>query len=1235
MPGASTTDVCHHGGYSPSCSSQGPSDTFAFDPIRNDSHSNAIDISPARKVGGDEKNVKSVFRHQIKRDGVPPQRRKLPLLDRSCSARKACCDQKINQVGNQEKEASFHHKEHEQVERSTSSRMSSEHVTTLSGKMPSKTFANSGTPSELGGTASSSSTVQESSRLSLPFSRVPHVRPEEGKGMVTMEKCVEANESSLTSNSSIVRAQSISTSPSSEKQVIGSFPILLPPQGVPFPSPCSSHRTVLQKPAMTPLWPFKTITTPSSSVVFHDGDPSTGMKVIDTTSVREAPVLPQETMKSSSTDRSAADRHRTSTASSRTTHGKNGLHPCQFKRAIQLLNSMVENERKIALASQGRCRESGWVTKWACSSTASTNHCVREEEIVHPSMEKQALFSSPSLTPSPSQGNLSLTAETSAHPPGLRLLCASKATSEKTAGPRTSFPSPTASRSAVQALLPLQPIWVITDGVETLLLLDFNGSEEHQNYKESLPHYLEQLASTLNQKEMRKSTACASSSSKEVHRVESGGATSLCIEPHAREDSARVRGMVSSPFLHPQHHPAASITWLSVNVEDLRATAPTADLFSTSSTSHDGACIPISSSRVTSLHLFPPSVGSPCGTRKGTRHTKPPLTAVHSASWHILGATPVASSSSIEDSSPSSAAVQNTKRDASLSLLKLSLSAFYTPFAKPSALMICLQGSILVHQVLEEMCNGYLPLFLEGPYSCGVTLEGRWCGRSPASPVDSVWGCSSPFSSLWRRSACASPELDAADSNSTVWTALFPAVENARREAEGRQHLGELCIPFTILSDIQHVTMDRFPVYLPLPRWSEKSKKYQLKGKKERQTTSRDGRVVRDLQSALGSPTCRRRAFLSASSASNGWQGNEEGDEDGGVSTPQTASSSLYSSVFQGEGKRLGGTLRETEARAKLMQSFESLRSTTSSSCSSPSSSRCTFPSALAPKPGIRRALGDVEAAARPPLSPFGLSASTTSSPPSLSPLPLPALPLSPVFVTPFRAVLHRSASTFSCPSFSNGRRGEGEANRWSSPHRWSQSSLPLLPGPGGRSGVEKPSILREDLSYVGVLVATGPLLKMVWGEFIMQRRGDHSTPTSSSSDSRRRKSSTSPTLCSTVLIYTPFGKVYLERLLPSVERWDRPHSTPSVSDGPLSSALASSSSASFGSPSPVFLDTPMVKIEDCRNSLLQSAFGRSMRLKEDQIQFIVAPGGPILCSQEVISTSHAVLRMVTGRKSM
>lgn len=1240
MSGASTTDVCHHSAYSPTCSSQGPSETIGLNPARKDSHSNGIDISPPSKVEGDEKMEEAICRQQIKGDGAPPPRRRIALLDRSRPVRKDFCRPKINLGRSQENEAPYHPNEHKPEESKPNSRMSSEHITSLCGKVPHKTFEDRGTPSALGGTASSSSTLQESSSLYLPFSCAPQVRSEEGKGIVTVEKCVEANASPPTLTSPIIRAQSSCMRTSLENNVFGPLPTLLPPQHGPSPSPCASHRTVLQKSAMTPLWPVRTPTTASSPVVLHEGHPSTEMHARDATSVRDLPILQQEIRKTISTDRSAADPNRTSTISSPTTQAKNAILPCQFKRAIQLLNGMVENERKTAIASQGRCRESGWVTKWTCSGTAYTTPFIQEEEKnnVHPCIEKPALFSSFSLAPSLSHENLSLTDGASINPPVESASCASKTTSGNKAGKCTSFPPSTASRSAVQAILPLQPVWMVTDGVKTLLLLDFNGSEEHQNYRESLPHYLEQLASTLNGKELQKSAARASFASKIVDRCNNACHSSPFIGPTSPDDAAGGSGAVSSPFLPPHPNPVASITWLSVNVEELLATtAPTAaPHISPASTAYDGACIPVYASRVSSLHLFPPSVVSPGGNRDGTRHTTSPTTVLPT-SWHIKADIPTASSSFAGDTPPYSEFVPNTARGASVPLLQRALNAFHVPFAKSSALMLCLQGPMLVHHVLEEMCNGYLPLFLEGPYSSGVTLEGRWCGGgTPVSGSNSnSGGFSSP--SLWKRSDAASDALEVDASHRTMWTALFPAAEGAQREAEVARNLGEVCIPFPILSDIQHMTVDHFPAYLPLPGWSENRSHAALEAKKEkRYTTSGEMREGRSLQSAPGSLSCKTRSFLSASRAPSGWDANDGSAGDASTPPSRTTASSLHSFVFQGEGKRLGGALQEMEVRQRMMKSLELLRSTTSPSFSSSpiSSSRVTVPSAPAPRRSIRMARGNAGVVAPSPLSSSDTCASTISSSPSLS--PLPALPLSPAVPSPFRGVLHRSTSTSSSPSFLNGRREEREANDWCSSQRWSQPFVALPPAPGGRSGVEKPSIPREELSYVGVLIASGPQLKLVWAEYVMQRRSGPLAPsTFASSGSRIRKSSTSPTLCRTVLIYTPFGKIYLERLLPSIERWDRPHSTPTFSGGKLSPAVVSSSSSSFDSPSPVFLDIPMVTIEDCRNSLLKSAFGRSMRLKSGQVQFIVAPGGPILCNQEVICASQAVLRMVTGRKSI
>lgn len=52
-------------------------------------------------------------------------------------------------------------------------------------------------------------------------------------------------------------------------------------------------------------------------------------------------------------------------------------------------------------------------------------------------------------------------------------------------------------------------------------------------------------------------------------------------------------------------------------------------------------------------------------------------------------------------------------------------------YGSSTAFAMVLEGSALVSYVLEEMCNGYLPPFLEGAYPYGVRLEGRWITEAP------------------------------------------------------------------------------------------------------------------------------------------------------------------------------------------------------------------------------------------------------------------------------------------------------------------------------------------------------------------------------------------------------------------------------------------------------------------------------------------------------------------------
>lgn len=1066
-----------------------------------------------------------------------------------------------------------------------------------------------------------------------------------------MQRYENGTEALLTSSSEELREKDLESSSQhvhtrrnkiTEKEPRSALCTTPRPDGSGFSSFLSSpQRTVLRKPAMTPLWPLGTSgksppphRAPTSSVAAHAS--SSRLQVVETILLDGAltPFLPSR----------SPPQNPISCTPSRSMNPINAIQPDQFKRAIQLINAMVKNERNTAEASKGRCRESGWTMKWVRSVGSQVGEGRRERErSENVSTGERPLFSSTfsSGGSSPGQGsrNHSASIGTStispATPEGDRTTGGSK--SEKRVLQKIRL-AQTMGRGAAQAVFPLQPVWLVTDGSETLLLIDFNGSDEHENYKESLLHYLEQLASAQNRKEVTQTFSFSREAESNLFHAETFSSNRESDIPLSRGmknaekdlNSIYNNGGSSSngslPLVDVRRIPEASVVWFSLNVEDLLATA-----------SPDGCHIPVGPAQVTSLHLLPPfsSAGASASSSHLQGSSKPtPRNRLNHSQWCVRAGVP-----SISKGGPPSSLTTGQEKEDSMKHFMRVLQDLDVPFAKAQALLLCMKGSILVKEILEELCNGYLPLFLEGPYSSGVLLEGRWCKAAPSSPGVTQNHAPS-FIPLWRSASHPSPALAEVAANSERWNALFPAVGQARREAELARQLGEIVIPTSVLSEMEQITMAHFPSYLPLPRPTPHRGNASPEGAWKMSSphaTPGDTTQLKGLPHySQGSPSpSSHRTFIAASDkASNGTGSWEDGRIRSPLPNREDFSGSVCSflDVFTGAGHRLGGTLGEVEARERMRKAVTRSKPAGNASSSFPSS-----PDVVTALPENRE--DDAESVTPTCLTGASKYSNAFRSPPLLSSLP----PKHSSGALPFDNARVRPSSTFSSSLCARRGPNDGGYKSGLAQRLRSLSAYPSLPVMERHSRAGTHSEVLEDMAHVGILVATGPLYRTVW-EAYRRGQGSHLEQQGKAESSLKmqglKKYITPPTLCTTVLIYTPFGKIYLERLLSSVERWEfsspstgAPHD--SLSGTAVDPASSTSSSSSMSSPPPAVLDTPMVKVKDCRTSLLRSAFGRSMRLREDQIQFVVAPGTPMLSSQDIISTSQAVLRMVRDRRSI
>lgn len=1026
-----------------------------------------------------------------------------------------------------------------------------------------------------------------------------------------------------------------------------------------------SSQSSLQKPGMTPLFPVQKVPEPSPPS--NESPPSLLVSEYPSSSLIHGTPRPGlGRVPSSSAEGRNSTRCLSSYSPSHLSRPLSGIQPAQFMRAIQLINAIVENQRTAAQASQGRCSESGWTTKWVHSVTSLDSRRFRkEEEMTKLSKGDRLLFARGSSSNVPSPSPISETHELGMNTSPLQEGLETNRTVHMTKSqPRLNsgvVPPHIKKNGASQAVFPLQPVWLITDGAETLILIDFNGSDEHQNYRVSLPNYLEQIASAKNRKDKARDSSCVV---QDVDKRNDGASErrnrrDITLSRRKNTEKNCGRGSITSSSHDSHENPAASITWLTLNMENLIAT------------SSSGCCrIAVGSSEVTSLHLFSPSLSSspsfccscssfPHSQRlsKGDSHNTPP----HS-SWRVLGPASRVPSPYLSNPPspyltglPSPSLGMKSERDLGLASVKHHLKDLDLPFAKPQALVVCMKGCILVSEILEELCNGYLPLFLEGAYPSGIILEGRWCvGTALSSPGNAV-GEASLFSPLWETGNCSIPvEEKEAALNSDMWNKLFPSGEQIGWEAEKKWALGELVIPTSVLTDIEEVTMRHFPPYLPLPR----SSSLQGNGKSGREedwihtatttttlqarsssaaaTSARAGTGGAGLSQAFShqgsrnSFACRHRTLIAATNGhhdSNDSEGNETANH-------RISSRASFFSCFRGAGKRLGGSIGEAEAREKMKRSFAaSVSPGCSSSCRPEPSSKGTPPTSFYGK--VDDDSERISSGYSTATSTFNSTLNSSSSPSASPPFPL-AVPAHPSFSTLSLCALPiRPSSTLSSLVEERGDLKVGEGKFKISQQRCRLTlSYPQLPSVGGSSRVGKHATPREDLTHVGILVATGPLLKTLWDAYI---QGTEKLPEQQSSLKGMKivRHTTAPTLCTTVLIYTPFGKIYLERLLPSVDNWESPPQSTSSASSKESPSHTSTISSFMPPPPPALLETPMVRIEDCHHSLLRSAFGRAMRLKEGQVHFVISPGSPILDDQTILRTSQAVLRMVRVRQSI
>lgn len=140
--------------------------------------------------------------------------------------------------------------------------------------------------------------------------------------------------------------------------------------------------------------------------------------------------------------------------------------------------------------------------------------------------------------------------------------------------------------------------------------------------------------------------------------------------------------------------------------------------------------------------------------------------------------------------------------------LKHAQSAAHFFFAKPKGVVVVIRSRIVVRSILEEMTNGFLPPFLEKAYPFGVRIEGKLLSTAPLGSASGA----TPF--LWR--PLLPSKSEEALASAQVWRDLFPAAESEQHAIAYRQLLGSLCIPLSVIDEIQLKTIDEFPKYNPV-----------------------------------------------------------------------------------------------------------------------------------------------------------------------------------------------------------------------------------------------------------------------------------------------------------------------------------------------------------------------------------------------------------------------------------
>lgn len=504
------------------------------------------------------------------------------------------------------------------------------------------------------------------------------------------------------------------------------------------------------------------------------------------------------------------------------------------------------------------------------------------------------------------------------------------------------------------------------------------------------------------------------------------------------------------------------------------------------------------------------------------------------------------------------------------------LDQHHFQYGKAKALIVLLRGRLLVQSVLEEMCNGYMPPFMEDAYEHGVRLEGRWCLPQSPDPVSSGTGrqkAAAPSLAaadsgaaavhrLWRPAASTSVEVPPAAA--AVWRDLFPAVEMQMRREEHSRQLGLIAIPRVLLDELD-AAVRQFPRYTPFPPAAAPTHPPQETG--------------------IPSPP------LLTSPASGFTAAGAGADSAESSATPQ-------SFIFTGRGTRLGGTLAQADARRRFVETAQ--QQSASASCSS-----------IAPTGGL----------------------------------------------------LHNASSASAWNERSASSPADGAALLPPSPNARNPHLEPEHTLVGRRA---------DDLTHVSALSATGPSLKQVWEQYQQAAKtqtqrpsaaGEEEKPqtdpppagrgrargsitrshtTTTTTRGRHTSPSTvvSPSLCHSVLVYTPHGRIRLERIVPV----QPPRSTSSASSiratstnppHPTADGSTTTRSASTtNTPTEAQFQLPMVTIKDCKASLLRSALGRSLRLNKENIHFIFAPGTPVLSEDLVLYSNEAVLRLLTRRKS-